>query len=70
MYAQLYDKYLAPTTCIYIYIYLVERTELVIGETCVTCVHSSLKSRDRGKKDAGTERERESNRTIEGGQNS
>jgi hypothetical protein len=48
------------------YIHLVERTELVIGETSVTSLHSILKSRDRGKKG---NRNGESKRTIEGGQN-
>jgi hypothetical protein len=47
------------------FIHLIESTELVNGETSVTILHSSQKSRDRGKNDTGTERERERERERE-----
>jgi hypothetical protein len=43
-------------------IHLLERTELVSGEKSVTVLHSSYKTRDRGKNDTGTEREKENDR--------
>jgi hypothetical protein len=51
--------------------HLIDRTELVNGETSVTIFHSSYKSRDRGSNGTGTERvrEREKKRTIVAGQN-
>jgi hypothetical protein len=49
-------------------IQLIERTDLVSGQTSVTVLRSRQKTRDRGKNDTRTEREREreSKRTIEG----
>jgi hypothetical protein len=50
------------------FMHLTKTTELVSGETSVTVLHSSCKSRDRGKNNTGTERE--SKRMINGGQTS
>jgi hypothetical protein len=48
------------------FIHLIEKTELVGGETCVTvCI--AVRGIQRGKNDRGTERERKSKRRIEGG---
>jgi hypothetical protein len=37
--------------------YTIDREDKVSGETSVTILHNSQKSRDRGKNDTGTERE-------------
>jgi hypothetical protein len=49
---------------------LIERTGLVSGETSVTICIAVRRAEIVGKNDTGTETERESKRTIEGGQNS
>jgi hypothetical protein len=42
--------------------YTLDREDRVSGETSVTILHSSWKSRDHGKNDTGKERERERER--------
>jgi hypothetical protein len=49
-------------------IHLIERTEIVSGQTCVTVCVAVRRAEIVGKNDTGTERE--SKRMIEGGQNS
>jgi hypothetical protein len=51
-------------------LYWIERAELVSGETCVTVCIAVRRAQNRGENDTGTERERESKRTMEGEQNS